>query len=86
MTRSDAFRSRWSALDVRLHNSSVKHIRHPDVGDLEFVHEAVTLPDYRGWTMYAYTSTAGSPTEERIRLLGSLASTPSETPASAPGS
>jgi hypothetical protein len=60
-----------------------EHIRNPDVGDLEFVYEAVNLPDYPGWTMFAYTSAAGSATEERIQLLGSLASTPSETPASA---
>lgn len=42
------------------------------------------LPDHPGWTLFAYTSAAGSPTEERIRLLGSLASTPAETPAPAP--
>lgn len=82
VTRSGAFRNRWSAHDVRLHNSGAKHIRHPDVGDLEFIYEAMNLPDYPGWTMFAYTSTAGSPTEERIRLLGSLASTSSEAPAS----
>ncbi|MEU1711165.1 transcriptional regulator [Streptomyces sp. NPDC005706] len=84
VTRSDAFSSRWSAHDVRLHNSGTKHIRHRDVGDLEFVYEAMQLPDHPGWTLFAYTSAAGSPTEERIRLLGSLASTPAETPAPAP--
>ncbi|MFJ8361168.1 hypothetical protein [Streptomyces sp. NPDC093984] len=84
VTRSDAFNRRWSAHDVRLHNSGTKHIRHPDVGDLEFVYEAVNLPDYPGWTMFAYTSAAGSPTEERIRLPGSLASTRSDAPVPAP--
>jgi hypothetical protein len=84
VTRSNAFNSRWSAHDVRLHNSGTKHIHHPDVGNLEFIYEAVNLPDYPGWTMFAYTCAAGSPTEERIKLLGSLASTPSETPAPAP--
>ncbi|MFF8595234.1 helix-turn-helix transcriptional regulator [Streptomyces sp. NPDC015220] len=84
VTRSDAFSNRWSAHDVRLHNSGTKHIRHRDVGDLEFVYEAMQLPDHPGWTLFAYTSAAGSPTEERIRLLGSLASTPTEAPAPAP--
>jgi hypothetical protein len=84
VTRSDAFSSRWSAHDVRLHNSGTRHIRHPDAGDLEFTYEAVNLPDYPGWTMFAYTSAAGSATEERIQLLGSLASTPSGARASAP--
>ncbi|MEV4033637.1 helix-turn-helix transcriptional regulator [Streptomyces umbrinus] len=83
VTRSDAFSRRWSTHDVRLHNTGTKHIRHPDVGDLEFVYEAVNLPDQPGWTMYVYTSAAGSPTEERVKLLGSLASTPTEAPASA---
>ncbi|MER5802115.1 helix-turn-helix transcriptional regulator [Streptomyces mirabilis] len=84
VTRSDAFSRRWSAHDVRLHRSGTKQIHHPDVGDLEFVYEAVELPDQPGWTMFAYTSDAGSPTEERIKLLGSLASTPSEPPVSTP--
>jgi hypothetical protein len=71
-------------VDAR-NNSGIKHIRHPDVGDLEFIYEAVNLPDYPGWTMFAYTSAVGSPTEERIQLLGSLSSTPTEARASAPG-
>ncbi|GHH31337.1 helix-turn-helix transcriptional regulator [Streptomyces rubradiris] len=86
VTRSNAFSSRWSAHDVRLHTTGTKHIHHPDVGDLEFTYEAMNLPDHPGWTMFAYTSAAGSPTEERIRLLGSLASTPSsETQSSVTG-
>ncbi|MFD7733932.1 helix-turn-helix transcriptional regulator [Kitasatospora phosalacinea] len=76
--RSDAFSTRWSAHAVRLHRTGTKHIRHPDVGDLEFVYEGVELPDHPGWTMYAYTSAPGSPTEERVRLLGSLAATPTD--------
>ncbi|MFE7568473.1 helix-turn-helix transcriptional regulator [Streptomyces sp. NPDC057539] len=84
VTRSDAFNRRWSTHDVRLHRSGTKHIHHPDVGDLEFVYEAVDLPDHPGRTMFAYTSAAGSATEERVKLLGSLASTPSETSASTP--
>jgi transcriptional regulator with XRE-family HTH domain len=78
VTRSDAFSRRWSAHDVRLHRSGTKHIHHPDVGDLEFDYEGVELPDHPGWMMFAFTSAAGSPTEERVRLLGSLASTCSE--------
>ncbi|WP_329577426.1 helix-turn-helix transcriptional regulator [Streptomyces sp. NBC_01361] len=72
VTRSDAFNRRWSAHGVSLHRSGSKHIRHPEVGDLEFVYERVELPDDPGLAMVAYTSAAGSSTEERIRLLGSL--------------
>lgn len=75
MTRSDDFRLRWAAHDVRFHRSGVKRIRHPDGGDLELTYEAFELPDSPGWSMYACTAAAGSPTEERIALLGSLAVT-----------
>ncbi|AQU70147.1 hypothetical protein BBN63_32190 [Streptomyces niveus] len=80
VTRSNAFNRRWSAHDIRLHHTGTKHIHHPDVGDLEFIYEGVDLPDHPGWMMYAYTSAPGSPTEERIKLLGSLATTDVRTP------
>ncbi|MFJ5035273.1 helix-turn-helix transcriptional regulator [Streptomyces sp. NPDC088560] len=88
-TRSDAFSRRWSAHDVRLHRTGTKHIHHPAVGDLEFVYEGVELPDHPGWMMFAYTSAAGSPTEDRVKLLGSLAATQADAqdpaPVSQPG-
>ena len=76
VTRSDAFRARWATHDVRLHRNGVKRIHHPEVGDLEFSYEGLELPASPGWVLYAYTAAAGSPTEERLRLLGSLAATP----------
>lgn len=75
VTRSDEFRYRWSAHDVRFHRSGTKRIRHPDVGDLEFAYEGLELPDSPGLVLYAYTTIASSPTEERLQLLGSLAAT-----------
>jgi len=75
VTRSDEFRYRWSAHNVRFHRSGIKRIHHPDVGDLEFTYEGLELPDSPGLVLYAYTTTAGSPTEERLKLLGSLAAT-----------
>jgi len=75
VTRSDEFRYRWSAHDVRFHRSGTKRIRHPDVGDLEIADEGLELPDSPGPVLYAYTTIAGSPTEERLQLLGSLAAT-----------
>ena len=75
VTRSDDFRSRWSAHNVRFHRTGLKRVHHPEVGDLELAYEAMELPDSPGWTMFGYTAEPGSPTEERIRLLGSLAAT-----------
>ena len=79
VTRSDDFRQRWARHDVRFHRGGTKRIHHPAVGDLEFQYEAFTLPNEPALTLYAYTTTAGSPSEERVRLLGSLAATPHPT-------
>ncbi|WP_036494935.1 helix-turn-helix domain-containing protein [Nocardia sp. BMG111209] len=75
VTRSDDFRYRWSAHNVRFHRTGIKRIHHPDVGDLEFAYQAMELADTPGWTLFAATTEPGSPTEERIHLLGSLAAT-----------
>jgi transcriptional regulator with XRE-family HTH domain len=75
VTRSDTFRHRWSKHDVRHHRAGIKRIRHPAVGDLEFSYEAMDLPADPEWFMFAYTAEPGSPTEERLKLLGSLAVT-----------
>ncbi|NQX12269.1 helix-turn-helix domain-containing protein [Microbacteriaceae bacterium VKM Ac-2855] len=73
VTRSDDFRFRWAKHDVRFHRGGRKRIHHPAVGDLEFAYEAMELPDSPGLTMFAFTTEAGSPSEERVKLLGSLA-------------
>ncbi len=73
VTRSDDFGRRWAAHNVRHHRTEVKRICHPDVGDLEFTYEAMELPLNPEWFMFAYTTESGSPTEERLKLLGSLA-------------
>ncbi len=75
VTRSDDFRARWAAHNVRFHRTGIKCIYHPDVGHLEFAYEAMELPDSPGWTMFGFTAEPGSPTEERVGLLGSLAAT-----------
>ena len=75
VTRSDVFRHRWSAHNVRHHRTGIKRIHHPAVGDLEFSYQAMDLPANPEWSMFAYTSEPGSPTEERLKLLGSLAAT-----------
>src|SRR4051794_37066587 len=43
-TRSDEFRRRWAAHNVRIHASGVKLIHHPVVGDLDLPFESVPLP------------------------------------------
>ena len=43
-TRSEAFRVRWAAHDVRLHRSGVKNFHHSVVGDLTLKYEALERP------------------------------------------
>ncbi len=72
-TRSDAFRVRWAAHDVRLHRSGVKHFHHPVVGTVEVSFEAMDLPADPGLTITAYTAEPGSPSEDALKLLASWA-------------
>lgn len=72
VTRSDEFSRRWASHNVRFHRSGLKRLRHPLVGDLELTYEALQLPENPGWTMFAFTAEPGTPSEERLKLLGSL--------------
>lgn len=73
VTRSDAFRHRWAKHDVRHHRDGLKRIHHPVVGHLELSYEAMEFPANPDWFMFAFTAEPGSPTEERLKLLGSVA-------------
>ena len=75
VTRSEAFRTRWAAHNVRHHRTGVKRIRHPVVGDLELYYEGLALPSDPGWHMFAFSAQPSSPTDERLRLLASWAAT-----------
>ena len=74
-TRSEDFRVRWAAHNVRLHRTGVKHLHHPAVGDLELTYEAMELPADPGLTMFVYTAEPASPSEDGLKLLASLAAT-----------
>jgi transcriptional regulator with XRE-family HTH domain len=43
-TRSEAFRTRWAAHNVRQHQTGRKRLHHPVVGDLELTYEVLALP------------------------------------------
>jgi transcriptional regulator with XRE-family HTH domain len=78
-TRSELFRTRWAAHNVRFHDTGSKRVRHPVVGDLTLSYENMTLMGDSGLTMFVYTADAGSKSEEALRLLASWAATPSST-------
>ena len=85
-TRSEDFRRRWAAHDVRYHRTGRKRFHHPIVGDLELDFEAFELPGDPGQRINVYTAPPDSPSAEALSLLASWsargpASTPSTTPA-----
>jgi transcriptional regulator with XRE-family HTH domain len=74
-TRSDEFRRRWGAHDVRIHSAGTKHFHHHIVGDLTLAYENVDLTAEAGLGMAIYAAEPGSPSEEGLRLLATWAAT-----------
>ena len=84
-TRSEDFRTRWAAHDVRLHRAGVKQFQHPVVGLIEVSYDSIDLPADPGLVMTVYTAAPGSASEDSLRVLASWAATqgqPSTRPAS----
>jgi transcriptional regulator with XRE-family HTH domain len=74
-TRSDEFRTRWAAHNVRLHDHGDKRLRHPVVGDLILSFEEFPLPAEPGLVMTAYTAAEDSASHDGLRFLASWAAT-----------
>lgn len=72
-TRSDVFRTLWGAHDVRTHGSGTKRFNHPVVGDISLAYEELVITADPGSVLMVYTAEPGSPSSERLRLLGSWA-------------
>lgn len=77
-TRSDEFRTRWGAHNVRHHGTGLKRVHHPVVGDLTFAYEGLEMAAEPGLTLTIYAAEPGSPSEERLRLLASWAASHEE--------
>ncbi|MFE4194690.1 helix-turn-helix transcriptional regulator [Paenarthrobacter sp. NPDC056912] len=69
--RSEEFRTRWAAHNVRYHRTGLKRIHHPIVGDLELSFEAMELPADPGLSLIVYSTEPGSAAEESLKLLAS---------------
>ncbi|MET7509387.1 helix-turn-helix transcriptional regulator [Streptomyces albidoflavus] len=72
-TRSDAFRTRWGAHNVRHHGTGTKRFHHPAVGALTLAYEGLEMATEPGLTLTVYTAEPGSPSDEGLRLLASWA-------------
>src|SRR5256885_11143063 len=59
-TRSEEFRRRWSAHDVRIHGAGTKHFHHHIVGDLTLAYENLDVVAEPGLTLTIYAAEPGS--------------------------
>lgn len=74
-TRSEEFRVRWAAHDVRVHGTGRKVVHHPVVGRLELMYDVMNLPSDPELTVLVYTAEPGSPSADALTLLASWAAT-----------
>ncbi|MFJ6886393.1 helix-turn-helix transcriptional regulator [Streptomyces californicus] len=72
-TRSDEFRTRWGAHNVRHHSTGTKHFHHHAVGGLALAYEGLDMASAPGLNLTIYTAEPGSLSEEGLRLLASWA-------------
>lgn len=84
-TRSDAFRTRWGAHDVRRHGVGTKRFHHHIVGDLSLSYEGLELTAAPGLSFLIYSAEAGSESQDRLDLLASWAATASAAPRATQG-
>ncbi|MFF8905237.1 helix-turn-helix transcriptional regulator [Streptomyces olivaceoviridis] len=77
-TLSHEFRALWAAHDVRIRHEGVKRMEHPEVGHLELTYQSVNLPVSHRTVhdLSLCTAEPGSTSEERLKLLASLAAAP----------
>jgi transcriptional regulator with XRE-family HTH domain len=70
-TRSEEFRTRWAAHNVKLHYTATKTLHHSIAGDLELTGEALDLPGDHGLSIITYTFEPSSATEQALAFLAS---------------
>ncbi|WP_457206240.1 helix-turn-helix transcriptional regulator, partial [Nocardioides sp. P5_C9_2] len=72
-TRSDDFRVRWAAHDVRIHSTGVKRLHHPVVGDLDLPFESLPLEVGATTNLVTYLAEPGTPSHDALAMLASWA-------------
>lgn len=81
-TRSPEFRTWWAAHNVRYHQTGIKRLNHPVVGELELSYEVLELPADAGLNISVYTAEPESRSAQALDLLASWIATPA---AASPG-
>jgi transcriptional regulator with XRE-family HTH domain len=75
-TRSDEFRVRWGAHNVKFHLTGSKRFHHPLVGDLTLNFEALEIAADPGQRLNIYFAEPGSPSHHALNLLAAWITTP----------
>jgi hypothetical protein len=75
-TRSDEFRVRWAAHNVRFHRTGTKRIHHPIVGELALSYESMELSADDRLSVAVFTAEPGSASQQLLDLLASWPATP----------
>jgi transcriptional regulator with XRE-family HTH domain len=83
-TRSPEFRTWWAAHNVRYHQTGIKRLHHPLVGELELTYEVMELAADTGLTISAYSAEPGSAAQHALDLLASWTATPVPSEAGKP--
>jgi transcriptional regulator with XRE-family HTH domain len=79
--RSDEFRVRWAAHDVKYYRSGLQPFRHPIAGELGLSYDALEIPADPGLTIVAYGAEPGSPSARALQRLSDWAATGRPEPA-----
>jgi transcriptional regulator with XRE-family HTH domain len=83
-TRSEDFRNRWAAHDVRIHSTGVKRLRHPIVGDLDLPFESLPLEAGATTSLVTYLPEPGTASHDALVLLASWAASSAGPPLTRP--
>jgi transcriptional regulator with XRE-family HTH domain len=79
-TRSEQFRTRWAAYNVKAHRHGVKRFQHPDVGELSLTYNVFDITGVGGLSLIGYTAEPNSRSDEALRLLASWTATDDHAP------
>jgi hypothetical protein len=63
----------WARHDVREKTSGTKHLVHPIVGELSLAYESFAIGGAPGQVLVVYHAQPGSPDEQALALLASVA-------------
>jgi hypothetical protein len=77
-TRSEDFRVRWGAHDVRTHRTGLKHFNHPMVGAIDLAFDSLGIQSSGDdlLVLNGYTAAPGTEADEKLRMLASWIAPP----------